>query len=304
MKVGILTNLHPKCGNAEYARDIAQYLGKYCEVKLSDKVQDLLPADAVFINHHESRVPLRMEDLDRIRFAGGKSIVIIQNSHGDPFGSDIVLQSADAVMAHEPMQGDVEVHYIPVGIPIVENLAEPTEPRIGIAGFAFDWKRFDLTAEIARHYGVKCRIVSASPDISDTNKHLQALAGHLGPLAEMYPLWLSTEEVARLLSECTLNIFWYESKSPVDEMGQSGSVTLGIAAKRPMIISRHRKFKTLKPYEDEFYVADTEQQAWDFAKEVLSSPNTARRPHRIIEEMGWDKIAKQFLDLIERVTKQ
>lgn len=304
MKVGILTNLHPYCGNAEYARDIQQHLGKLCDVKLSDNVNELLPADVVFINHHPARVKMSIELLDKIKWAGAKSIVIFQESFDTEFASDMILKLADAVMAHEPMIGDIPVDYIPVGIPVVDNLPEPKEPMIGVAGFAFPWKRFDVTAEIAKTFGVKCRIVSAQANINDTSLYLAGIRGHLGSLADMYLNWYSTEDIARLLAECTLNIFWYQSQTHADQIGQTGSARLGVAARRPMIISRHRKFRTLLPYEDEFYIADTEQQAVDFAKEILDNPEKAKRPNRVIKEMGWDKTSKQFLDLIERVTKQ
>ena len=303
MRVGILTNVHPKCGNAEYARDLCHYLSQLCEVKITDKVAELLPADAVIINHHPSRVALTIEILDKIKFANAKSIVILQNSYEGEFTSDIVLKMADAVVAHEPMKGDREVIYIPHGIPIVADLRQPTIPRIGVAGFAFNWKRFDVTAEVARNLGVKCRIVTAQADICDTRNFIQGLVGHLGDLAEISNQWLETGEVVRMLSECTLNIFWYQSKTSEDEMGQTGSARLGVAARRPMIISRHRKFRTLLPYEDEFYIADTEADVNRMAKEILANPERAKRPNRVIEEMGWDKTAQQYLDLIERVTK-
>jgi hypothetical protein len=304
VRVGILTNLHAKCGNAEYGRDLYRALSGLCEVKIADTIQELLPTDAVIVNHHPARVKLSMEILDKIRWEGAKSVVLFANSFDTEFTSDIVLKSADAVVANEPMTGDREVVYIPMGIPVVDELQPVGEPRIGVAGFAFPWKRFDVTAEVAKTMGVKCRIVSAIADIQDTSLFLQALNGHLGSLAEIQTNWLSSEEIVRLLSECTLNIFWYQSQSYADQEGQTGSARLGVAAKRPMIISRHRKFRTLLPYEDEFYIADTEEQVNEMARQILLAPEQAKRPNRVMQDMGWNTVAKKWLDLIEGVIRQ
>lgn len=301
MKIGIYTNTTQKCGNAEDARYLRDYLQGYYadEIAYSDNLTHLYDRDVVIINWHSAVVSFNEVNAQELKNRGIKSIMILQNSgehiiykHHDP-----MLPLIGALVAHEDM--GPEVTYIPVGIPIVSDLQEPTEIRIGTAGFPFKWKRFDVVAEAAKKLNVKCCLIAPTYDGINTDSYIEGIRQHIPELAEIRRAWHSIEEVVRLLSQCTVNIFWFQSDNPVEELGQSGSVRMGIAAGRPTIISTHRKFRTLFPYEDELYIARTEEELHVMVKEIITNPEKAKRPKRILQDMGWPTVAKQYKELIE-----
>jgi hypothetical protein len=116
--------------------------------------------------------------------------------------------------------------------------------------------------------------------------------------------FLPIEEVVRSLSGCTLNIFWYQHIAGDDNAGQSGSVLMGVAARRPMIVSRHRKLAHVAAYEDEIYVADTEEQVYELASEIVSRLKEGlpvKRPERIVDDMSWTGAGEKYRKLIRTV---
>lgn len=303
--VGLYTNMHLKCGAGAYGRDLAAAFSQHFETIATDNWEILINTfpNVVVVNWQPSRVALSEHIFKRLKNNGSKIIVILQDTY-DGFtliGSESPLNMADVLVAHEQVTSAIKTEVIPVGIWSVSELREPTEPKIGIAGFPFPWKNFDVTAEAARIHGVKCLLIAPTYEGVETDSYVKGIAGHLNGLAEVHREWLDNEEVVRMLSTCTLNIFWYQSRDRADELGQSGSVRMGIAAGRPMIISRHRKFKTLEPYSDEFYVADTVEQVYEMTGEILASNGNARKPKRILEEMGWPQTTLLWKRLIEDV---
>jgi hypothetical protein len=80
---------------------------------------------------------------------------------------------------------------------------------------------------------------------------------------------------------------------------------MGLAARRPIIISTHRKFRDiLENYSDEVYVARTEDEVYKHASDILQSIAVGapvRVPKRILEDQGWPRVAKLYSDLIQRV---
>lgn len=306
--IGILTNTQPKCGNYSYAVDLGDELSKWYAVSLDSDVERFLKDgfDVIIVNWHQARVMVTKQLVEKWKRGGKKVILILQNSFDTAMtvGEQDILNAVDATVAHEPMNmTGAKIEYIPHGIPVVTDLRTPTEPRIGTAGFPFPWKRFDVVAEAAKRFGVKCRMIAPRHEFYDSKGFIEGIKGHLGELAEVTEDWLPVDEVVRRLSECTLNIFWYESKVPEDQLGQSGSVRMGIAARRPIIISQHRKLWTLFGYLDELYIAKTEEQVYDYVAEILQGEifGNGKRPKRLLQEQGWPTVGEKYHELIERV---
>ena len=302
MKLGIYTNMDDRCGNAEYARDLSHALSVYYAVYMSSRVEELAPCEVVLLNWHPAKVHVDIPLIQRLKGQGKKVILLLQNSFDWPaiLAPDDILLFPDKVIAHEPMNLSISVEYIPHGVPIVQNLPEPTEQlMIGVAGFPFPWKRFDLVAKVAQRLGARCRIFAPSYPHYNTVPYMMTVAGILGGLADIRRGWTPTREVVRGLAECTFNIFWFQSQGQDDELGQTGSARLGVAAGRPMIISKHRKFRTLLPYEDDFYVAGTEEEVYIMAAEILLNVKMAKRPMRAFADMRYDAVAKSYKKTIE-----
>lgn len=319
MKIGIYSNTDQLCGNAEYARDLQYELSQqYAEpimvapdVERHGDKDSLWKCDVILISWSPSRVPTTPELIRNFQAEGKKVIVIWQESYQtivDPgsWGVEGVLRAADAVVAHEPVQCFREIDYIPHGITMIGH--RPPEDGIeegfsvGVAGFPFAWKNFDFVASLAKYFHLRLRMIAPYHDMLQNNAgtDLVRIKHELGEMAEIHHGWLPVHEVVQKLARCTFNVFWFNSGSIVDELGQSGSVRMGIAAGRPMIISRHRKMKTLMDYADEFYIADTADEVQVAVKSILGDSNP-RRPDRILKDQGWPTVAQKYKDLIERV---
>jgi hypothetical protein len=308
MRVGILSNTDVRCGNAAYARDLSSALLPYYVNQIVSPVLENMLAfkpNVVLINWHPAKVG--NPDVNRIHAAGAKAILIYQNSIDNAWTNGPIF-GEDAIVTHEPT-ALYNATVIPHGIPIVRGLwhehYEPQNQSVGTAGFPFPWKRFDVVAEVAKRFNLQCMMIAPQHDFYDSRKFIEGIVGHLGPLADVHTEWMEIEGVVRRLSQCMFNVFWYQSKDIHDQFGQSGSVRMGLAARRPLIISDHRKMRDiLENYSDEVYVAHSELEVYKHASDILQSIAVGapvRVPKRILEDQGWPRVAKLYSDLIQRV---
>lgn len=308
----IHTNMHERCGNAEYARDLERELKRwFTEVTRSDIAPVNFPCDVVIMNWHPARVGIPYETIKECRDQGKVVIIIWQNSLPTVWEAGNALCAASAVVAHEPMEiSNLKVHYIPHGIPILDVPEHTTngQLKIGTAGFPFLWKRNDVVAEAAKRFNAKLILFGPTNEHFDAMEHLRGIDGHLAGNTEIVQNWLPAEDIIKRLAECDVNIFWFQSKQEDDTHGQSGSVRLGIAARKPVIISHHRKFRTLMEYASELckelYVAWEEEDVYHFIEEILSDPAKARRPCKVLKDQGWPSTGKMYADLIEQLLKR
>lgn len=309
-----MSNWDVQCGNAQYARDLLRELEKEFSViglpGWMKQVQESLPSDVdvVVINWHPTRVHIERDSVRWLHSLGKKVILIIQESTPEDIllkPGDILME-ADAIVAHEKMSFVEEMqpnlHVIWHGIPEVKDLPAPYPDKwIGVAGFPFPWKRFDVVAGVAKRCNARCRMVAPRSDQMDTDVYLNGIQGHLGPLADIHRGWREVDDVVRMLAECTVNIFWFGSLQREDQYGQSGSVRLGLAAKRPTIISTQKKLKTLFPYEDELYICPREEDVFKAVEEIFAAPDKAKVPKRVLEDMGWSVVGKKYCDLLKEL---
>jgi len=313
LRVVILSNRDEQCGNFTYARNLLNALKHWYDVEILDNA--LWTAnhgnpDVVIINWHPARVSTSTEHVRFLQHTHGAKVILLhQNSHDSTvhIGDDDILLASDAVVAHEPLKvvtaGEKKpnLYFIPHGILECRDLHRwdgSVVPIIGTAGFQFDWKRPDVTVEAARYLKVQARIFCPPYPGFDRNRAIDRWTTRYNAL-HVDRNFLLEEQVIRCLSEHLLNIFWFQSQSIHDQYGQSGAVRMGIAARRPVILSRHRKFLTLFPYEDELYFADTEEQVYKYAEEILANPSVARVPNRIFSDMGWSKTGQMYKEVIE-----
>jgi hypothetical protein len=302
MRLGIYTNMDERCGNAEYARDLARAMAPYYPVYLAPRVEQLTMCDVILINWHPAKVDVNKSIIWYLQSQKKKVILILQNSFDWPvvLAAEDILRVPDKVVAHEPMQLDIPVEYIPLGVPVIKDLPPVAEQlTIGVAGFPFPWKRFDVTAKVAKHFGARCRIFAPSYPYYNTVPYMSEVTSILGGLADVQRGWAETADVVKGLAECTFNVFWFQSQGQDDTLGQTGSARLGVAAGRPMIISTHRKFRTLLTYKDDFYVANSVEEVFAYAQEILADTAAARRPVRAFADMRYDEVAKMYKRVIE-----
>jgi hypothetical protein len=290
MNILLLSNSAEKCGIAEYGRDLARELGRWYGVIQTDGASPWgwpwsLPI--IIVNWHNGVLDVTPKQMKVWQSQGSKVIVILHNSwEGVLLGEEDkdILRVADLVVAHEPMEfkpAPKKFAYIKHGAPVLKDLPTTRLPAIGTGGFQTDWKRFDVIQRAA------------------------ALVDGTGVVVD----WGPKERVVESLAMCTLNIFWHQPLTVASQLGQSGSVLLGVAAGRPMIISRCRKFRVLlEEYGDEFYICDTEQDVYDTVRDIMVPPgipeSDLKFPTRCRKEMAWPVVAEQYHLAMESLLKE
>lgn len=308
MRVGILTNLDADCGNAQHARELASALSPF-DVKLSIDPGALLGSEAVIINWHPARVPRGMWNLEAIKSSGSKVILLIENSEERlTFDQRQAVEQVDAAVAHEDV-GDPAVTFIPVGLNPGPGDIYTREFSVGTAGFVFPWKRFDLVVEVAEALGWDARIVAPPHQSSrDLPAQIADWRGRLGERLKLIDSLVPVQEVIAHLARSTVNVFYFDSRGEDDLLGQSGSARMGIAARRPMIVSRHRKLRTiLAGYENEFYIADRPGEIGHICLDIaggIRRGESVRKPARIFEDQGWTAVGRRWRELIREVVSR
>lgn len=305
-KVGIVSNWNANCGVAQYAMDLEAVLKKFFQVVRFTRMEEVTDVRVVLVNWHPATLTLQGVAVEQLKKQGVAVIVVLHNSNTGPLIVPLndPLMLADAVVVHQKMEGTPKLVHIPFGIPVVDNLRAPgAEVYVGIAGFPYAWKRFNLVAEVARRLNGTAVLVAPKHQAGDTETPIQDIQRGYRNVMVLRD-WLPEEEVVRTLSGCTLNVFWYQHMPPDDLQGQSGSVLLGVAAGRPLIVSKHPKLAHVAQYEDEVYVVETEEQVHQVAAEIVSrlrAGQPVKRPRRILREMGWDRAGARYLELIRQV---
>jgi len=314
-RVAIYTNLHKVCGSGIYGHELAAALSRWYDVirvEADDRIDNLQTcgnADVAILNWHAARVPLSASKIAELRETGTRVILIHQNTSAHFAGNlstddqNEILAAAELVVTHEPFICPFPTVYIPIGVPEISPLPSINQfVTIGTAGFPFPWKRTDVVVKVAERLECYAHIVASRYGNMDFSADYANWRDRLGQHLDLWTDFEPVDSVVCQLARCWVNIFWFESKSSGDELGQSGSARLGVAAQRPMIISRHRKFETFKPYADEFYVAKSPRHALRIAKRIIRNIQEGlpvHIPNRILKDQGWSRVGKMFADLIE-----
>ncbi len=317
--IAIYTNRHSDCGISAYASDLESQLKKWFKVKVVEA--GLSPsglfgckgAEVAILNWHPGRSPLNEEVIKALHSYGTKTILVFHNSSDigghAPYGEDSVLRAVDVVVAHEHIDPSVPFKFIPHGIPEFDNLPGITsEPSIGTAGFPFPWKRVDLVVSIAERLGCRAHIIAPKYERVFFEAQYDDWKQRLSDRLELWTDFRPKEEVVRQLARSWVNIFWFQSYCIDDQLGQTGSARMGVSAERPMIISRHRKFKTFLPYlETDFYLAEKEGDVIRSVERIFDgvvSGGVVKRPIKTLSDQGWTRVGKMFASLIQGLVRQ
>ncbi len=312
MKICILTSMEKRCGVFRYAQDLQAEMARYYFVQMVADISDVLrdeATDVLLVNWHPGEVKVSVEEIRAVQEMGTRVILIFQQSFEDERSENPgLLAAVDAIAAHEPTSG--RAVYIPHGIPETGDLPTvDTRLVVGTAGFVSEMKRVDVVVEAARRFDCIANMICPSHKMnahylpSLLSKWRSELGDRLWAGTEFLPI----DDVVRGLALSTINIFWFQSTNPYEQSGQAGSVRMGLAARRPTIISTDRKFKTLFPYGDEIYVAETEEDVYRLVGEIWKSIQEGKQvkiPRRVIEDQGWSKVGEMYRNLIEKVRAQ
>lgn len=315
MNVHIVSNLDPDCGNAQYARNLQAALSRHFKTFLyppawSGMLQ-VERGDVAIVNYHRAVVPFGVQDVLWLKELGARVILLHQNSF--PQGSwepRALFDAVDEVVAHEKCaEGGV---YIPHGI--IDDMVTPdpramfpfNDPWVGTAGFDFPWKNFDGVIRVAGRLNANAMIVS--PPRNSARKPSELPRDLMAPFRELAveDKLLPERDVIRILARNDINMFLFNCLSHDDELGQTGSARLGIAARRPTLVTSHHKFASLREYEDELYFVTSEADAYYKCCQILHDLKRLKAvkvPDALIRDQGWTRVGEMWADFLGRSAK-
>lgn len=310
--VAIISNWGERCGLAEYSANLRKELQKVYDVNVfRDCGADFEMFDAVLLNYHPGVIGFTVDDVRRMQSQGAKVVLLIQESYPrhNVSSSQDALPVVDAVVAHQPMEitsnyGLVNFRMIPHGLPTTTLKHPPSwiitdVPVVGSAGFALPTKRFDIAVRAATRIGGSTLLVTPSHPSYDPRPMWEDLK-KLGRV-QIEEAWVPQESVVNLLATCTMLV--YCADEPVGP-GQSGSVRMMAAARRPMIVKRCPKTATLLQYEDELYFVNKEEEVYDIVAGIwyeIRQGRSVKIPSRMLSDLSFETTGQMFVDLIEEL---
>lgn len=251
-------------------------------------IEKLEPGSIVHVNHHAA---LHASwTAARVALLQAQDVKVIVTQH-DTFETwDIMRErgltdftGADALVVHEPVEGIMDrgnVHLIWQGVlDLPGSKSERHEkPTLGLFGFDFPWKNFDLARKIAAEAGWE--VMKFGPPES----------------------YHASEEVVRLLSRCWATAFLYQTGNS----GTSAAIRFGLAARRPLVAFKCRQFRDLYDYPGIFWAEDEDDVA-EFL-ELVRDDKDAREGMELAVEttadaLDWEKVAARYKEIYTRVLK-
>lgn len=302
MKVALLTTWDEKCGIAEYARNLVAH-AKNTEFQVFGRdtidngnailnLPNVLCGNDCCIMHFNYEPGLFYSiDVDVLTKLRGKGMRLVMTLHTSGAGNNRngLTGSFDRVVVHEQTTEGFE--HVPMGLPEVQLEEQVIENRIGTAGFPFPWKGFHQVAQAAKKLDMGCLVVAPKSDHCDTDV-MEHFVRDAQPDTEYIKDWLLQEDVIRKLAKCKVNVFAYDGANS----GISGAVRMGLAARRPLVVTRCRQFRDLYDYEDEieFIEDQSPDQIAEGISRVLAS---GKKPKRVLEDMSWGKAAQRYEEI-------
>lgn len=297
IRVALVTSWNTRCGIAEYAINlVSSTVGVRHEIipEFSQVVSRSQESEIVVLNCELGLFrTFPWHDLKTLRSQGKKILMILHNTTAGNNRSPLT-DLCDAVVVHEETTDGF--WHIPHGVPEFSRWPSSYKKCLGMAGFPFNWKGFHPAAQAAAMVGLGFKAIMPRSDHVDVEPMVKVVKETV-PDAEIITDYLPEHEVIRQLAECMIVAFPYMGGAT----GISGAVRMGIAAQRPLVVTRDRQFRDLFKYEDEIYfvqdsLAETVKQAYnDFEMGCESIPC------KVYEETRWSKVGEMYVDVYRRL---
>ncbi len=311
IRVTHVVNKHVGCGYAEYARELDAELRKEFDSDITEPGQEIDKDVEVVLASYGSTETLCLTptQTEQWRSEGKKVILLHRESEENKTENCTIpvkhfLGHVDAIVTHEPT--DYGTEFIPISFPEIANLPE-TDGRliVGEAGFYDPMKHFETALDTAHAAGGCANLTIAHYWRSDLTGEQNAVdrmrrRAMEGDRIEL--VFLPLSEVIKRLARSTVNMFWHQA---IALCSQSTSVGMGIAAKRPLLVSGHRRFRVIQEqYADEVYVAETKEDAIRIVKEIwvaIQKGEQVKMPNRLYEAYSWRTCGEAYRRLIRKV---
>lgn len=315
MRVGLVTTYAPeRCGVATYSEELITHVQEqapdiefkiinrpFTAQSILERIQDV---DIVHINHvHAFFGDLKPAHIHQMKAMGKKTVCSWQECSSEN-RSEFTL-AFDRVTVHLKNTSD-GFTYIPSGIWTKPWSAYTGEYKdfIGMVGFPFAFKKFDLGARIARHFGLK--LLAFMPQSQHTDATPEANKVHqLCPGSITTTDYVHQKDIVAALSQCRLSLHPHDHAGA----GVSGSVRLGLAGRRPTVITKAGRFMDLWEYQDEVYIVESGYPSIidiiPVVEQVLrdEEQNMVKLPKRLIEDMSWEKCARDYIGVYRDVIR-
>jgi glycosyltransferase involved in cell wall biosynthesis len=154
-------------------------------------------------------------------------------------------------------------------------------------------------ARIAQHLGLSMLMFAPESKHGDARGVAHKIR-QMVPQAEIVFEFLPQEEIATRLSECAVTCWFYKAHSI--QSGISGSVRLGLAAGRPIVISRCGMYRDTFHYEDEIYFVPSDTPTFENALPVVQEALKGEKcPNRIIKDMSWQRCGRLYDEIYRKL---
>ena len=298
MRIALITSWNEQCGIAEYARNL---------------IQNTPDADYEIINRFQTyqnqKTKIDQCDLFVLNYEPGilghwtkeivsqistPKILILHTSNANNNLNEFT-DSFDKVVVHEDAWETRHTYkfvYIPMGIPdfrfasIVRYYKE-----IGTFGIPFPKKGFHQVCQAAQILGKTACVTAPATRHFDT-EIMKRVCLEANPFCNYQTNWMPQEDVITILSFHEVNVFAYNG----NDLGISAAVRLGLAAQRPIVLTRDRQFRDLFAYEDEITFVDSNDPQV-LAEGISQAIAKGIVPKRVVEDMSWKKVGEKYLTL-------
>lgn len=306
MKIYLVTTWNDRCGIAEYASNLVRHCKAEFEILdpglFMSNSFELVGGNILHINHEPGLFPYLTGAYIKAR-AGNMRTIITLHTSNEGFNRSSLTEGIDRIVVHEKTE-DTKSRpeqwlYIPMGIPSAVQLANCVDDNLGTCGFPFPWKGWDEVARCAKELNMGMIAIIPESRHVDIRPVEKMICDIVGVRAYVIKEYMPESGVIHQLSRCLVNVFPYKGNNG----GISGAVRMGLASRRPVVISQSRQFRDLFEYRDEVYIspAPTGKELLDCISQAVyeARKGTSRLPNKLLRDMSWEVVAKKYMDLYE-----
>ncbi len=322
MKIGLCTNWDEHCAVAEYAKDLTKNVLAVTQDTFNLEFKIVTPpltfesvlervADCDIIHYNYcAHAYQHMDPAAWYQFRGqGKPVLMTFHESSDWWARKLAKNGvADILICHDRLRDGMpqpdNVRVINFGVPEVDVKDVKVERQIGTFGCAFPWKGLIPLAYACGRNRVKLYALLSEPDSEQGKIGWEYLKKEMMDLCEVeFEMgWKSQIEVVRKLASCAAIAFPFDERAPIQ--GISASVRYGLAARRPLVLTRFAHFSDLYDYDSDIYwVGKTGVDLTDTINYALFDADSgfSRIPKRATDFMSWTLSAIKYVDLYREV---
>jgi hypothetical protein len=321
MNIGLVTNWDQRCAVAEYAKDLVKHALEVTRDTLDLEFKIVTPpltfesvqervadCDIIHYNYcahaYEHMVPAQWYELkDK-----GKPVLMTFHEHSDWWTRKLAKNGvADILIIHDKMWDGMpqpeNVRTINFGVPEVYTRDVKVLRQVGTFGCAFPWKGLLPLAYACGKIKVRLYALLSEPDSEQGKIGWEILKKEMSELCdlEIEIGWKPQVEVIRKLASCAVLAFPFDERAPIQ--GISSSVRIGLAAKRPLALTKMAHFRDLFVYGEDIYWASGKNTIEDaiYAALLGAEVGLASIPSKATEDMSWINSAIKYVNLYREV---